>query len=116
MDSFDLDLALTMEDHSATAATASTTDVITNRLEVWSPEDKVSAMPKVIDATTLGVCTVCMESFLSSCKQAPCGHVYHDGCITKWLSFCNSCPICRSKVLDGLPGIGCDRSSDPGPA
>ncbi|XP_024979798.1 E3 ubiquitin-protein ligase MPSR1-like [Cynara cardunculus var. scolymus] len=101
-----------MEDHNSTTTTSSTTDVNSKRLEVWLPEDNISAMLKVVVPAATGVCTVCMESFQSSCKQAPCGHVYHDGCITKWLSFCNSCPICRSKVLDLRLEIGSDKSSN----
>ncbi|KVH93872.1 hypothetical protein Ccrd_004078 [Cynara cardunculus var. scolymus] len=46
--SFDLDLALTMEDHNSTTTTSSTTDVNSKRLEVWLPEDNISAMLKVV--------------------------------------------------------------------
>ncbi|KAL4589590.1 hypothetical protein LXL04_002498 [Taraxacum kok-saghyz] len=72
------------------------------RLDHLLPEEaceKVFAMPRV--STTADVCSVCMESFnsSSSCKEALCGHVYHDACITKWLSFYNSCPLCRCKVV-----------------
>lgn len=95
--SFDLDEALTMDDpcpNSAEIVTVTTTKDV----EVLSPEearDKVSSMPTV--APSLGVCTVCMESLHSSCKQAPCGHLYHADCITQWFSFRNSCPVCRFK-------------------
>ncbi|PWA83459.1 Zinc finger, RING/FYVE/PHD-type [Artemisia annua] len=98
VDSFDLDLSLTMEDYH----NALTTTTTTKRPKSPSPEEvqvHVFAMPSVVDP--LGVCTVCMEGFHSSCtngKQAPCGHVYHFNCITKWLSLHNSCPLCRCKV------------------
>ncbi|PWA90803.1 Zinc finger, RING/FYVE/PHD-type [Artemisia annua] len=93
-DSFDLDLALTMEDYQNATTT--------KRPKSPSPEEvqvHVFAIPSVVDP--LGVCTVCMEGFHSSCtngKQAPCGHVYHFDCITKWVSLHNSCPLCQCKV------------------
>ncbi|KAD6795145.1 hypothetical protein E3N88_06041 [Mikania micrantha] len=95
-DIFDLDEALTMDDYIS----FSNVSVNTQDPELLSPEearDEVSGMPTVVPA--LGVCTVCLESLYSSCKQAPCGHLYHADCITQWLLFRNSCPICRSKVL-----------------
>ncbi|KVI01234.1 E3 ubiquitin-protein ligase RING1-like [Cynara cardunculus var. scolymus] len=102
-DCFDLDLSLTMEDHHPTTTSASATTTSTKTTELPSPEEAqnhVFAMPTVV--VTSGVCTVCMEGFdSSSCtsgKQAPCGHIYHFDCITKWLSLHNSCPLCRSKV------------------
>ena len=28
----------------------------------------------------------------------PCGHMFHDGCVTKWLSIHNTCPLCRFEL------------------
>lgn len=49
-------------------------------------------------------CAVCMDRFRSgeSGERIPCGHVYHEGCITVWLSVSDSCPLCRCR-------ISCDR-------
>ncbi|KAM3216041.1 hypothetical protein P3L10_025481 [Capsicum annuum] len=52
-----------------------------------------------------GLCIVCMEAFQRGHvddhhgKKVPCGHVFHANCLTKWLSICNSCPLCRFKVI-----------------
>ncbi|OAY53822.1 hypothetical protein MANES_03G026200v8 [Manihot esculenta] len=48
------------------------------------------------------VCSVCMEGFGGDVggKRVPCGHVYHAGCISSWLSNCNSCPLCRCNISD----------------
>ena len=28
----------------------------------------------------------------------PCGHMFHNGCVTKWLSIHNTCPLCRFEL------------------
>ncbi|CAH8387353.1 unnamed protein product [Eruca vesicaria subsp. sativa] len=47
-------------------------------------------------------CAICLEEYkereeLGELKG--CGHEYHGGCIKKWLSMKNSCPICKSPAL-----------------
>ena len=42
-------------------------------------------------------CSTCLESFTSGCdiSTTPCGHVFHTGCITRWLNGNNNCSQCR---------------------
>ena len=42
-------------------------------------------------------CSTCLESFTSGCdiSTTPCGHVFHTGCITRWLNVNIDCPQCR---------------------
>ncbi|GMP59664.1 hypothetical protein CsSME_00022864 [Camellia sinensis var. sinensis] len=98
---FDLDLALTMADNSdhwikVSGSLASSTPS-TQKKSCLAPEMATVNNPG-------GVCTVCMEAFLQSAEegtvgeQIPCGHVYHDTCIAKWLSLHDSCPLCRCKI------------------
>ena len=43
-------------------------------------------------------CCICLESNnLVTLKT--CGHRFHYNCIQKWLTFKNTCPICRTIVL-----------------
>ncbi|KAL4194193.1 hypothetical protein AMTRI_Chr05g58100 [Amborella trichopoda] len=54
------------------------------------------------DGGSLGLCMICMDEFVvgSKARKAPsCSHVYHEGCIRKWLARDNSCPLCRSRIL-----------------
>ncbi|KAI3447033.1 hypothetical protein Pfo_003698 [Paulownia fortunei] len=94
---FDLDLALTMPEDS------------NMELNKHHPDDQSTAaarhlvdeMPTVVmGGVGGGHCTVCMEGFRlgGAGKQVPCGHVFHENCISQWLSIHNSCPLCRGKV------------------
>ncbi|KAK3210632.1 hypothetical protein Dsin_015338 [Dipteronia sinensis] len=89
-ESFDLDEALTM-------------NMPNNTIEANVPKDPrlLSRLPTV---AAVGVCIVCLEDFQSEFrgKQVPCGHLYHESCISKWLSFSNSCPLCRSRCIIDL--------------
>ena len=42
-------------------------------------------------------CSTCLESFTSGCdiSTTPCGHVFHTGCITRWLNQNDHCSQCR---------------------
>ncbi|CAL1374311.1 unnamed protein product [Linum trigynum] len=43
-------------------------------------------------------CSICLEEYKKTSrigKLKKCGHNYHIGCIKKWLSMKNSCPICK---------------------
>lgn len=42
-------------------------------------------------------CTVCYEEFKINERalQLPCSHLFHESCITTWLTLRNTCPNCR---------------------
>uniref|UniRef100_A0A1J3DU07 RING-type E3 ubiquitin transferase n=1 Tax=Noccaea caerulescens TaxID=107243 RepID=A0A1J3DU07_NOCCA len=47
-------------------------------------------------------CAICLEEYKEReelGKLKGCGHDYHGGCIKKWLSIKNTCPICKSPAL-----------------
>ncbi|XWS23731.1 hypothetical protein CRYUN_Cryun28dG0040400 [Craigia yunnanensis] len=45
-------------------------------------------------------CTICFDELLDSDEVAsmPCGHVYHSGCIVRWLETSHLCPLCRYQM------------------
>lgn len=47
-------------------------------------------------------CSICLEPFVNNTKvnKTICGHMYHVKCIDNWLLNNNSCPNCRTVVLD----------------
>ncbi|KAL3107477.1 hypothetical protein niasHT_014194 [Heterodera trifolii] len=45
-------------------------------------------------------CPICLENLNEGdqSEALPCAHVFHQHCLTKWLTVKNACPICRNVV------------------
>ena len=45
-------------------------------------------------------CSVCLMDIQDGEDTilVPCGHMFHEGCITQWLNIHNSCPVCRFEL------------------
>ena len=44
-------------------------------------------------------CSICLDDIdvkVTGCTEMACGHKFHLGCIGKWLSGKDSCPLCRT--------------------
>ncbi|XWS23735.1 hypothetical protein CRYUN_Cryun28dG0040800 [Craigia yunnanensis] len=54
------------------------------------------------DLSSKKECTICLDEFLDADEVAsmPCGHIYHDGCIVKWLETSHLCPLYRYPIPD----------------
>lgn len=47
--------------------------------------------------TAEDVCPICLDPMINTASRMPCGHTYHNGCITSWVQRGHgSCPMCRS--------------------
>lgn len=42
-------------------------------------------------------CCICLSS-IKNAYYLPCGHYFHDKCISKWLKYNNTCPVCRENI------------------
>ncbi|CAA6666053.1 unnamed protein product [Spirodela intermedia] len=74
---FDLDLALAPSTSNAAI--------------LRSPGRVVAGMPTASSSSSgAPVCAICMEGFEDG-RETPCGHVFHDECISSWLGLQNSC-------------------------
>ena len=45
-------------------------------------------------------CPICFDNIKEDelINETPCGHIYHNKCLSNWLKNKNSCPKCRAKV------------------
>ncbi|KAE8694449.1 putative Ribosomal protein L34e superfamily protein [Hibiscus syriacus] len=85
-----------------------------------APASKASieAMPKIKVKESGRDCSICLEEFGvdEEAREMPCKHVFHSGCIQKWLQIHGSCPICRflmpADTVETGGGDGGRRSSE----
>ncbi|XP_050233593.1 E3 ubiquitin-protein ligase ATL41-like [Mercurialis annua] len=70
-------------------------------------ERVITNLPPPIDydnykkTVTTTECAICLEDFESGdlCRHLPlCNHIYHLGCINRWLIEEPTCPICRTSI------------------
>lgn len=45
-------------------------------------------------------CPICQEDLRTegNARRMPCGHIYHQDCLSRWLQLHNSCPVCRAPI------------------
>lgn len=57
-------------------------------------------------------CSICLMDVAEGQDTIliPCGHMFHDACITKWLNLHNSCPVCRYELPTDDPEYERERS------
>ncbi|KAJ8458525.1 hypothetical protein OPV22_031451 [Ensete ventricosum] len=50
-------------------------------------------------------CTICLEEFEEGMEvtRMPCMHVFHGGCLTRWLERSRLCPLCRHPLPPADP-------------
>ncbi|GMI67412.1 hypothetical protein HRI_000410500 [Hibiscus trionum] len=67
-----------------------------NRGRVPASKASIEAMRKM-KVERGGDCSICLEEFKADEEgsEMPCEHVFHSGCVEKWLRMNGSCPVCR---------------------
>jgi len=47
------------------------------------------------------ICTICQEKIITpKCSLTSCKHPFHSMCLYKWLKESESCPLCRTNILN----------------
>ena len=51
-------------------------------------------------AESTAICSVCLSkvSDMSNARVLPCGHFFHETCISTWLHHSSTCPECRNSI------------------
>ena len=49
----------------------------------------------------INTCSICLDCLDDNPKTLPCGHKFHEPCITRWCATRPNCPICRRGVSLG---------------
>lgn len=52
----------------------------------------------------MGECSICLDNNGHCEYMLPCKHKFHSQCIRKWLENNNTCPVCRSPILNQFIG------------
>ena len=94
---------LAAEQHAAVAAEQHAAAV--------AAEQRVSAVAAMANTTTLEVkteseceqCSICLDNYTvgTIVRQLPCGHKFHDACVSEWINKPSSrrnCPMCRYQL------------------
>ncbi|KAK2654339.1 hypothetical protein Ddye_014195 [Dipteronia dyeriana] len=64
-------------------------------------KDAIQRLEKVrFDQDDECKCMICLEEFSTGVEtmRMPCGHLYHEECIVKWLETSHMCPLCRYEM------------------
>lgn len=60
------------------------------------------------------VCIICREEMQSASKKLPCNHIFHTSCLRSWFQRHQTCPTCRTSILDHSSTTS--RDANPPPA
>jgi len=71
-------------------------------------DDKPSQLDEEAPGSPAGTtCSICMESiplnrsmesFPGNIMLSPCGHYFHESCLTRWVEIKYDCPMCRKAL------------------
>ncbi|KAH6767589.1 hypothetical protein C2S52_018572 [Perilla frutescens var. hirtella] len=65
---------------------------------VPAAESSFNLLAKYEDDDEESCCSVCLEKLGGGALRMPCLHVFHGGCIQKWLRRSHYCPLCRYQM------------------
>jgi hypothetical protein len=69
-------------------------------VEETAPVQEPRVLPPLILCMTPEDCSICLNSITPEemLYDIPCGHFFHQSCLSKWLDRQPSCPLCRANI------------------
>jgi len=63
--------------------------------------NNISCRPLSRSEASGGCCVICLADLREGdyTRELPCPHIFHKKCIDRWLTMRQTCPICRTKVV-----------------
>lgn len=53
----------------------------------------------------MDTCSICLESINTNTTYTICNHKFHHSCLSTWIQNNNTCPLCRTQLIDNTPKI-----------
>ncbi|CCW67812.1 unnamed protein product [Phytomonas sp. Hart1] len=70
----------------------------------YTMQSKIKKFSRVVaqDLEWDSRCTICYDDITvdSGARRLPCGHCYHEKCLTQWFEQHSTCPYCRANLLN----------------
>lgn len=57
-------------------------------------------LKSIFKTTKFDNCTICMEKIKKNKRETICNHLFHSNCLEKWLTIGNTCPLCRTELVE----------------
>merc|ERR1712137_88019 len=89
------------------------------QVTAWLSEANQRADAKdVLEENPTWACPICLEDvevdlLVKICSDSGNAHVFHKGCLHKWLIKCNNCPVCKRSGIVSAPAELSDDDSYP---
>jgi hypothetical protein len=97
--------------HPATASSAPASSASASSASSSSSSSSASSQRVIfntINNTTTIVdnkteCCICLDKTFQPWTVIPCGHAFHESCISTWINYHDSCPVCRFVIAPPPP-------------
>jgi hypothetical protein len=78
-------------------------DIIINSIDIEEEiiEDNNFLIVNVIMVKSItNICGICLDYMDDKITILKCNHIFHESCINEWLSSNDTCPYCRTVIID----------------
>lgn len=74
-----------------------------NNINILTPKKKQKKENKKENKNETEKCAICIDNITTNMSKTACGHIFCLTCLHEHLKTNNTCPLCRSNILDEKP-------------